>query len=1131
MLELPDTLRLNDRRGFGGSGFLSVLDLLHDLAANQVRVWLEGDQLRFKAPKKAFTPQLRERLKASKEEVIAHLRKDLGVRTAESGIPKADRDKPLPLSYAQQRLWFIDQWDPGKPTYNISFCFQIDGELDTAALEGAFGDVIARHESLRTVFPSVDSQPYQRIIEDLPPNMAMADFSTIEVPKRIEQARQWVTDFVQQPFDLGEGPLVRLAVGRLTENSHLLTVVLHHIIADGWSLDVLLSEWATCYSARLAGKVPSLEALPVQYPDFSVWQRQWLDDGEMDRQLKFWEQELAQPRENSQLPTDFRRPKTLGHGGDLCFFAVDEKVFAKLRKYREAEGATPFMTFLTAFLILLYRHSGQEDILVGTPLAQRDRGELENMIGFLVNTLIIRANLEQQPSFEDLHRQIQEKTLSSFAHADIPFEKLVEEFQPERDPSRNPIIQVMFSMHNKQREELKLPGCRLAPFEYQVKVAHFDLTMGFEVQGDALAGFIEYSTDLFSAETIAELASRFQRLLAEIADNPKKSIGEFSILDEEEQADLLASWRSVPMQDRATKSWFDIIAEKAETTPDVTVLRSGTLKLTAEAFHARSNALAQGLRLAGVGPGSGVLVDLPLCADWMVAALGIAKAGGVFIPLDSRWSSAVVESVTGMCKPVLEIKTEDASGQPVEGIPRRTLASLEKDGDATGNGEESKDWHVAIFQPDAFGNVRGIQLDQLFFQRTVQHWRGEVLPEESPLGIATSPADPATCLAAIAAVMADIEIVLPEPGQAEDLAEISAWVEASNLKGLVAPLDALDEYLAQHAGSTNLQTLIVADADNATERRGFSHALGTLKVHHLLGDLVRLGWTAVGSQEVWLAGPASSDVTEAVLSPVDSKSFLITDQAGQIVPNGIPGQVWMNDHLAVESIDGKALAGHWQADPYGSGTDAKRLELERKGRRLRDGRVAIEMPVQGLVRTHGHAVDLSQLDAVLESHPKIAQAKTNFTKASGQWSRLETWYRVKDGGDLDSKALISYLEEQRVEVLPEAWHHVDAIILDHHGQVLFERLHGADLETPVEFGEEPRTPQEWAMAMIWADVLNLPTVKLSDNFFTLGGHSLLAVQILSRVSDVFDQQLPIRVLFEHPTLGAFASQIAMPGEM
>ena len=1127
MLEWPDTLRLNELRDAGGSGFLSVLELLHDLAANQVRIWLEGDQLRFKAPKNAFTPELRNRLKAAKEEVIAHLRKDLGVRTAEGGIPKADRTQALPLSYAQQRLWFIDQLDPGQPTYNISFCYRIDGLLDAATLEHAYGDVNARHESLRTVFPSVDSQPYQKILAPNAPKMCMVDFSSVEANARETLARDWVTRFVTQPFSLSEGPLVRLAIARLAPRCHLLTVVLHHIIADGWSLDVLLGEWAASYAARLAEREPPLEALPVQYPDFSVWQRQWLDNGEMDRQLKFWEKELAQPREDSKLPADYRRPKTMGHSGDLCFFSVDDNVFAKLRKYRETEGATPFMTFLTAFMILLYRQSGQKDLLVGTPLAQRDRGELENMIGFMVNTLVIRADLGQQPTFEALHRQIQEKTLSSFANADIPFEKLVEEFQPERDPSRNPIIQVMFSMHNKAREDLTLPGCQLIPFDYQVKVAHFDLTMGFQVQDDALAGFIEYSTDLFSAQTIEDLGTRFQRLLAGIAADPKKPIDQYDILGQEEKAALLNGWRSGPSLVQSPQSLVNALRDSAGAKPAQVCVRVGSSCMSFGDLHRRSSIVANGLRQAGLGDGGRVFVDLPFSTDWVVAILGIAKAGGVFVPIGRAWSPKIVGALIDTLTPSFTIGTPNSL---IPEVPLQTLAALENGEAILDQGSEDAQRSLGAFvRPDAFGNVNAIFLSEAFALQMGARWQREILPGNGPLGIVSVPSEPAACLALIATIAAGREVVLPSPEDLEGLAQINQWIESSSLQGLMAPLDVVDEYLSHHAGTTELETLIVIDADNSVERRGFSFVEGALKVHHVIGDLARLGWQAMGSREATHSG--FQDGTSVVtLSKQDAADFLITDQSDQLVAPGIPGKVWMSDRLAVTNRTAlnKSIAGTWCPDPFRGQSGARRMDLDRHGRRLRDGRLAIEMPYRGMVRIGGYSVDMAQLDDLLERHPQVAQAKTNFTKAAGEWSRLETWYRTSHGKELEPEALIAFLQEHQVDLLPGAWHHVDAIILDAHGQVLFERLHGAKLETEVAFGEEPRSPQEWAMAMIWADVLNLPSLKLSDNFFTMGGHSLLAVQILSRVSDVFDQQLPIRVLFEHPTLGGFAAQIAPP---
>src|SRR5215213_9950657 len=456
--------------------------------------------------------------------------------------PRPMRQPLAPLSFSQQRLWFLDQLQPGNAFYNISRNFLLRGPLDVQALERSLNEIVKRHEILRTSFKNVDGHPVQIISPPQQFNLLVVNLEDNSEEDREAKSYSLITEHANQPFDLGRGPLMRMKLLRLSEQEHVLLVAMHHIISDGWSTGVLFRELSALYTAYAAGEESPLQELPIQYADYAVWQREYLSGEVLNAQVEYWRGRLTGAAPVLELPADRVRPAVQSYQGEVARFEVDPEVSEGLEALSQREGVTLFMTLLAAFKVLLYRYTGQEDIVVGSPIAGRTRAEVENLIGFFVNTLVLRTDLSGGPSFKDLLGRVRETALGAYAHQDVPFEKLVEELQPERDLSRSPLFQVMFILQNAPREKLALPGLSMGLVNAGSVTAKFDLSVVFYEDQQVLRGAIIYNTDLFEPATIERMVGHFGVLLEAIIANPEQLVTKLPILTEPEKDQLLVEW-------------------------------------------------------------------------------------------------------------------------------------------------------------------------------------------------------------------------------------------------------------------------------------------------------------------------------------------------------------------------------------------------------------------------------------------------------------------------------------------------------------------------------------------------------------------------------------------------------------
>ncbi len=543
----------------------------------------------------------------------------------------------FPLSFAQERLWFLDQLEPGNPFYNIPAAVRLTGPLNVAALEQSLNEIVRRHETLRTTFATVDGQPVQVIAPTFILTLPVVDWRQLPEVEQSVEIQRLATEEAQQPFDLTNGPLLRVTLLRLGEVEHVLLLTMHHIVSDGWSMGVLIWEIGTLYEAFATGKPSPLPELPIQYADFAHWQRQWLQDEVLEAQLSYWKQQLSGASSVLELPTDRPRPAVQTFQGARQRLVLPQPLTEALKDLSQEEGVTLFMTLLTAFKTLLYRYTGQEDILVGSPIANRDQFETEGLIGFFVNNLVLHTNLSGNPSFREFLGHVRKVCLDAYAHQDLPFEKLVEALQLERDLSHNPLFQVMFVLQNAPMPTLELSGLTVSLLEVESGTAQFDLTLSLEEQPEGLRGWFVYNTDLFNADTIARMAGHFQTLLEAIVANPQQPVSELPLLTAAERHQLLVELNDTQAEYRQDKCIHQLFETQVERTPEAVAVVFEDKQLNYRELNARANQLAHHLQKLGVRPGVLVGICVERSLEMVVGMLGILKAGGAYVPLDPTY--------------------------------------------------------------------------------------------------------------------------------------------------------------------------------------------------------------------------------------------------------------------------------------------------------------------------------------------------------------------------------------------------------------------------------------------------------------------------------------------------------------
>ncbi|MEM9509540.1 MAG: amino acid adenylation domain-containing protein, partial [Cyanobacteria bacterium P01_E01_bin.35] len=641
----------------------TIDEFLVSLSQQDVKLWLEGDRLCCDAPEEVLTSSLSSQLAERKAEIIAFLnRVDLAAKSRQDIIPVA-RTENLPLSFAQKRLWFLDQMEPGNPLYNLAGALRLKGSLNIAAFKQSFKEIVRRHEALRTTFATVDGQPVQKIAPDLKLAIPVLDWRQLEQDKQEAEVLRLAEDEAQQAFDLAKDPLIRITLVRLAEDEYVALLTMHHIVSDAWSMGIFVRELSNLYEAFATSNPSPLPELPIQYPDFAAWQRQWLQGEVLENQLSYWRKQLGNSLPVLQLSTDRPRPKVQTFRGARYELSLDSTLTKALKVLSQQEEVTLFMTLLAAFKTLLYRYTFEEDILVGSPIANRNRTETEQLIGFFINTLVLRTDLSGNPTFNELLERVRQITWDAYDHQDLPFEKLVEELQPERDLSYSPLFQVKFMLDNAPQEELKLSDLTLNFLDSKTVTAKLDLSLDMYETDSGLLGSFEYNTDLFDETTIARMADHFCSLLSGIVDNPKQPISQLPLLTAAEQQQILFEWNDTQTEYPQNLCFPQLFEAQVEQTPDTIALVFQEQKLTYRELNQRANQLAHYLQKLGVKPEFKVGLCVERSPEMIIGLLGILKAGGAYLPLDPTYPQERLEFMLSDSQISILLTTQNLKSQ------------------------------------------------------------------------------------------------------------------------------------------------------------------------------------------------------------------------------------------------------------------------------------------------------------------------------------------------------------------------------------------------------------------------------------------------------------------------------------
>ncbi|MDB4970229.1 MAG: tycC2 [Myxococcales bacterium] len=1027
-------------------------------------------------------------------ELAARVRSTIAGVEVPPPLVAKERPSALPLSFAQQRLWFLDQLEPGSAAYNIPAALRMRGRLDVEALGRAIETIVARHEVLRTTFAVDGGAAVQQIQPTGGWTFASIDLDEAQLPERMRQE-------AERPFDLTTGPLLRTTLLRLADEEHVLLVTMHHVVSDGWSLGVLVRELEELYGAYAAGTTPSLPPLPVQYADYAVWQRGWLAGEVLDRQLAYWRERLlgVPPLE---LAADRRRPPVPSHRGAKHAFVVPAALTAQLKRLTRAEGATLYMTLLAAFELLMARYSGQEDFAVGTPIANRTERDVEELIGFFVNTLVMRADLGGNPSFVELLDRVRREALGGYAHQAVPFERLVDELVVERDLSRNPLFQVMFILQNAPIGELELAGLTLEPLALDAGTAKFDLTLAMEERGDELIGHFEYATDLFDAATIAAMAGRFERLLSQLAGAPAQAVSELPWATEAEAAQL-AEWNATAADYPREACIHELFEAQVVRTPDAVALELDDLRMTYRDLDERANQLAHHLQSRGVGPEVRVGISVEPSLEMFIGLLAILKAGGAYVPLDPSYPADRLAFMRADARLALVLAREDIDAQLGLGPTTKPVATVCPDNAA-----------YAIYTSGSTGKPKGVVgLHRGAVNRF--HWMYERHPfaADDVCAHKTSLSFVDSVWETFGPLARGVRLRIFAKETVVDLERFVAELAAARVTRLVVVPSLLRALLDG-----------VARLDRALPE--LSHWVSSGEV--LPDELVaafrarlpgRVLLNLYGSSEV------SADATHHVVDgqasigrPIANTSAYVLTRGGQPSGIGIPGELYLaGAGLARGYLDRPRLtAERFLPDPFAAEPGARMYRTGDVARWSAAGELDYLGRCDAQVKIRGHRIELGEVESALAA---LDGVEASVVVAHDQ--ELVA-YVVGPAAAASLRAgLAASLPEY---MLPSRYVPLAALPLTPNGKVDRQALPAPRVELNRDY-VAPATPDEELLAGIWRDVLGVERVGIHDNFFTLGGHSLLATQVTSRIRAAFESELPLKTLFEAPTVAALAVKV------
>ncbi|MEP7242733.1 MAG: amino acid adenylation domain-containing protein [Gammaproteobacteria bacterium] len=1114
---------------------MTVTEFLASLREQDIRVWLEGERVRVNAPTGRLTPELQKELAARKAEIrsfLSSLEAGASETPASAPVEKAAVEGEFPVSFAQRRLWFVDHLEPGSRAYNVAASRALSGELDVGLLEASLGEMVRRQGSLRTVFREVNEEPVQVVEPFRPPVLERIDLTQLPPGQHDDEVQRLKQVEAAKPFDIEGGPLFRATLITLSPTSHMLLFSMHHIVCDGWSLGIFLQELHAHYEALKFGRPLELAPLAIQYGEYSTRQRERLAGAELDRLLGYWVKKFEGAAPMLALPTDRPRPPRVSYEGATTSFAFSPELSAALRALARRENATLYMTLLAVFKILLYRYSGQSDIVVGTPIATRDSPELEGVIGLFVSTLAIRSDLGGDPSVRAFVRETRENVLEAQAHRDLPFEKLVEALRPARTMAWSPIFQVAFVLQNTPLS---------SAFDVTSAAAMYDLTLFVWDDQAEIRGVFEYSTALFDAATIERMAQHLRVLAENAMENPEAALTQVPMLPTAEREQLLLDWSSRPSaypRDASLPALFDAMAAAQ---PDAVALENvdpsreffPLPQLTYGELAQVSETVASRLRAKGVRPGAYVGVYMDRSVGAVVSMLAVLKAGAAYVPLDTGnpdtrtrdlLAAAGVGFVITQFSRASKLQNLKLPVLVIEDL-WRTAASVSGAQGAAEIGAES-DAYV-MFTSGTTGVPKGVRVTHRNIVRLVRNTNYVTLGADDVVLQFASLAFDASTFEIWGALLNGARLVV-HPSGVPTTSELAETLEAKRISTLwlTAGLFHLivDEEL--QALAKVRQVLAGGDVLSAPHVQRLLDAKQNGVVINGYGPTENTTFTCC---HVMRPGTRMTDAVPIGL-PIANTTVYILDSRGEPVPVGVPGDlVTGGDGVARGYLgDAAASAQKFVPDPFSKLAGATMYRTGDRARWRADGTVEFLGRNDRQVKVRGYRIELAEIEDVLRSCGSVRDAAVITIRDAAGTNALVAYIVPRVGGAVDKVEIRRSLTDR----LPGYMIPAEMLALSSLPLTANGKLDRAALPEPTAKARvvvEPRTMMETQLRAIWEHVLGYSGFGVHDNFFELGGHSLLALRIFVQVERVFGRKLPASVLFEAPTIEQLAARLAQDG--
>lgn len=1070
------------------------------------------------------------------------------LRTFKNTAPSAEislqpRPDHLPLSFAQIRLWFLEQLDPESSAYLLPYAWKLQGNLDISALTNSLDQLLARHESLRTTFSTYEDYPVQIIKPSEQMVLPLIDLSDQIEAVREAECQRLIQEETMQGFNLQTGPLIRAKLLRLGTEDHVLLLTLHHIITDGWSMSIFFKEFSASYTAQVTGPATKLLPLPLQFADFAVWQRHRLQGEEFDRQLQYWQRKLNNIPPHLEFPTDNPHPPQQTFRGSSISFPISSDVRQSLQVLCRDQGMTLFMPLMAAFHILLFRYSGQRDILVGTPVAGRSHSTLESIIGFFVNMLVLRSQFRGNPTFQEILSQIRETCLQAYDHQELPFDKLVETLKPVRDLSRHPLFQAMFQLHhNEASQELILPHLHVKSIKRETGVAKFDLSLAFVSTQETLEGNFFFNTDIFEFSTIKRLAANFQTLLEGLILHPTRPVGHIPILTDHEQQQLLSEWNATTYTIPSTSCVHELFGEQVALTPDAIALVEEEQHVTYRALDVRTDQLAHYLQTQGVGLEVRVGLWLPRGIDLIVSMLGVLKAGGVYMPLDPATPPERLGLMLEDAVPLLVLTSESLHAPLLSCLDELAHAELRRSRLVVV--DSAREQPPPVASSFTLPNVHPENLAYVMYTSgSMGKPKGVEIPHRSIVRLVNKP----TYLP-----WSQSAVFLQLASPAFDAATFEIWTCLVNGGKLILgpshlpSLDDLGALLKENQITTLWLTagLFHQVVDwNVDILRPLKHLLAggdVLSPHHVQQVIEQLPTCHVINGY----GPTENTTFTCFYSivsggnygslipigkPIDQTQVYVFDSLHHLLPMGAQGELCIGGFGLARGYQylPNVTAEQFIPHPYSSKPGTRLYRSGDIARYCNDGNLEFLGRRDNQVKVRGYRVECGEIETVLMKHPTVQETIVVPRKDNFGNNRLVAYIVPEKGLNPKTSDLREFLNQTLPSyMVPTEYIILNVLPLTANGKVDRNKLPTEDQR---HFDEEPFIPPRNALenqlTEIWQNVLGHHPIGVTDNFFNLGGESLMAVRLCSEVERAMKQKIPVTLIFHAQTIEQFAKKL------